>query len=181
MDEASATRRANDDDPSENTRCHGRRTDDLTLEGVADNGLLAMLADGIASLASTSPQAQATAGPLSGHVCLRLHPKNLRRNLIRRQARVGCVDHTDGEQRHDEYHHQDRRNQTSASRSRTDEMFHFHDETTIAAQRRRAVVSAGGTPDLVWLSDWLAQTPMGPLYKRHGSADRELAALIASA
>ncbi len=39
----------------------------------------------------------------------------------------------------------------------------------------------GSTPDLVWLSDWLAQTPMGPLDKRHGSADRELAALIASA
>jgi hypothetical protein len=37
------------------------------------------------------------------------------------------------------------------------------------------------TPNLVWLSDRLAQTPMRPLYKRHGSADRELAALIASA
>ena len=39
----------------------------------------------------------------------------------------------------------------------------------------------GSTPDLVWLSDWLARTPMGPLHERHGSADRELAALIASA
>ncbi len=39
----------------------------------------------------------------------------------------------------------------------------------------------GSTPDLVWLSDWLAQTPMGPLDKRHGSADRELVALTASA
>ena len=38
----------------------------------------------------------------------------------------------------------------------------------------------GSTPDLVWLSDWLAKTPMGPLDKRQGSADRELAALIAS-
>ena len=38
----------------------------------------------------------------------------------------------------------------------------------------------GGTPDLVWLSDWLAATPMGPLHKSHGSADRELAALIAA-
>jgi uncharacterized protein DUF6933 len=36
-------------------------------------------------------------------------------------------------------------------------------------------------PDLSGLSDWLAQTPMGPLQKRHGSADRELAALTASA
>ena len=39
----------------------------------------------------------------------------------------------------------------------------------------------GSTPDLGWLADWLAQTPMGPLHKRHGSANRELAALIASA
>lgn len=39
----------------------------------------------------------------------------------------------------------------------------------------------GSTPDLGWLSDWLAQTPMGPLDKRHGSADRELAALITPA
>jgi hypothetical protein len=37
------------------------------------------------------------------------------------------------------------------------------------------------TPDLVWLSDWLAKTPMGLLDQRHGSADRELAALITSA
>lgn len=39
----------------------------------------------------------------------------------------------------------------------------------------------GSTRDLGWLSDWLAQTPMGPLDKRHGSADRELAALITPA
>ena len=39
----------------------------------------------------------------------------------------------------------------------------------------------GSTLNLVWLSDRLAQTPMGPLDRRHGSADRELAALIASA
>ena len=39
----------------------------------------------------------------------------------------------------------------------------------------------GSTPNLVWLSDWLAQTPMGPLDRRHGSADHELAALTASA
>ena len=39
----------------------------------------------------------------------------------------------------------------------------------------------GSTPDLVWLSDWLAQTPTGPLDRRHGSADHELAALTASA
>jgi hypothetical protein len=37
----------------------------------------------------------------------------------------------------------------------------------------------GGPPDLAWLEDWLAQTPMGPLHGRHGSPDRELAALIA--
>lgn len=37
----------------------------------------------------------------------------------------------------------------------------------------------GGPPDLAWLEDWLAQTPMGPLHKRHGFPDRELAALLA--
>ena len=37
----------------------------------------------------------------------------------------------------------------------------------------------GGLQDLAWLEDWLAQTPMGPLHKRHGSSDRELAALAA--
>lgn len=37
----------------------------------------------------------------------------------------------------------------------------------------------GGPPDLAWLEDWLAQTPMGPLHKRHGFLDRELAALAA--
>ena len=33
--------------------------------------------------------------------------------------------------------------------------------------------------DLVELSLWLARTPCGPLYSRHGSPDRELAAHIA--
>jgi len=33
--------------------------------------------------------------------------------------------------------------------------------------------------DLVGLSLWLARTPCGPLYSRHGSPDRELAAHIA--
>ena len=42
-----------------------------------------------------------------------------------------------------------------------------------------AHVERGGLPDLAWLEDWLAQTPMGPLHKRHGSPDRELAALVA--
>lgn len=37
----------------------------------------------------------------------------------------------------------------------------------------------GGPPDLAWLEDRLAQTPMGPLHKRHGCPDRELAALAA--
>ena len=37
----------------------------------------------------------------------------------------------------------------------------------------------GGPPDLARLEDWLAQTPMGPLHKRHGSPDRELSALTA--
>ena len=37
----------------------------------------------------------------------------------------------------------------------------------------------GGSPDLEWLEDWLAQTPLGPLHKRHGFPDRELAALVA--
>ncbi len=37
----------------------------------------------------------------------------------------------------------------------------------------------GGPPDLAWLEDRLAQTPMGPLHKRHGFPDRELAALVA--
>ena len=36
-----------------------------------------------------------------------------------------------------------------------------------------------GTPDLAGLSDWLAQTPMGPLRDRSGFPDRELAALVA--
>ena len=36
-----------------------------------------------------------------------------------------------------------------------------------------------GTPDLAWLSEWLAQTPMGPLSRRSGYPDRELAALVA--
>jgi len=33
--------------------------------------------------------------------------------------------------------------------------------------------------DLLALSLWLAQTPCSPLFKRHGSPDRELAALVA--
>ena len=37
-----------------------------------------------------------------------------------------------------------------------------------------------GPLDLRVLSRWLAQVPMSPLDKRHGSADRELAALIAA-
>ena len=36
----------------------------------------------------------------------------------------------------------------------------------------------GGTPDLGWLPDWLARTPMGPLRNRSGFPDRELAALV---
>ena len=35
------------------------------------------------------------------------------------------------------------------------------------------------TLDLAWLSEWLTQTPMGPLTKRSGSPDRELGALVA--
>lgn len=42
-----------------------------------------------------------------------------------------------------------------------------------------AHVERGGPSDLAWLDDWLAQTPIGPLHKRHGSPDRELAALVA--
>ena len=38
----------------------------------------------------------------------------------------------------------------------------------------------GGPPDLAWLEDRLAQTPTGPLQKRHGFPDRELAALAAA-
>jgi hypothetical protein len=37
-----------------------------------------------------------------------------------------------------------------------------------------------GSADLLGLSCWLAQTPMSPLDKSHGSADRELAALVAA-
>jgi hypothetical protein len=35
------------------------------------------------------------------------------------------------------------------------------------------------TPDLLALALWLARTPCGPLYHRHVSPDRELAALVA--
>jgi len=35
------------------------------------------------------------------------------------------------------------------------------------------------TPDLLELALWLAKTPCGPLYHRHVSPDRELAALVA--
>lgn len=41
----------------------------------------------------------------------------------------------------------------------------------------RAYRSSNGADDLVALSLWLAQTPCGPLFGRHGSPDRELAAL----
>lgn len=37
---------------------------------------------------------------------------------------------------------------------------------------------ADGDINLVGLAMWLADTPMSPLYKRHISPDRELAALI---
>ena len=40
-----------------------------------------------------------------------------------------------------------------------------------------AHVERGGPLDFAWLEDWLAQTPMGLLNKRHGSPERELAAL----
>lgn len=36
-----------------------------------------------------------------------------------------------------------------------------------------------GDEDLLGLSLWLAQTPCGPLFGRHGSPDRELAATVA--
>ena len=36
-----------------------------------------------------------------------------------------------------------------------------------------------GAPDLIELAVWLAGTPCGPLYRRHVSPDRELAALVA--
>ena len=36
-----------------------------------------------------------------------------------------------------------------------------------------------GPPDLIELAVWLAGTPCGPLYRRHVSPDRELAALTA--
>jgi len=39
--------------------------------------------------------------------------------------------------------------------------------------------AAGDTHDLIALSLRLAETPCGPLYSRHGSPDRELAALAA--
>ncbi len=39
---------------------------------------------------------------------------------------------------------------------------------------------AGTSPDLLELSLQLARMPCGPLYKRHVSPDRELAALVAS-
>jgi len=41
-----------------------------------------------------------------------------------------------------------------------------------------ALEDADGDIDLVGLALWLADTPMSPLYKRHISPDRELAALI---
>ena len=44
---------------------------------------------------------------------------------------------------------------------------------------RRCVSEGGGPPSLLELSVRLAQTPCGPLYKRHLSPDRELTALLA--
>lgn len=41
-----------------------------------------------------------------------------------------------------------------------------------------ALEDAGGDVDLLGLAVWLAETPMSPLYQRHVSPDRELAALI---
>jgi hypothetical protein len=41
-----------------------------------------------------------------------------------------------------------------------------------------AYAAPGGGPDLVELSLRLAKTPCGPLYKRNGSPDRELAVLL---
>jgi len=43
---------------------------------------------------------------------------------------------------------------------------------------RRCVSEGGGPPSLLELSVRLAQTPCGPLYKRHLSPDRELTALL---
>jgi hypothetical protein len=43
-----------------------------------------------------------------------------------------------------------------------------------------ALDDAEGDIDLVGLAVWLADTPMSPLYQRHVSPDRELAALIES-
>jgi hypothetical protein len=37
-----------------------------------------------------------------------------------------------------------------------------------------------GSTDLLGLSCWLAETPMSPLFKGHGSPDRELAAAVAA-
>jgi hypothetical protein len=42
-----------------------------------------------------------------------------------------------------------------------------------------AHLGPGARPDLLGLSVRLARTPCGPLYKRHVSPDRELAALLA--
>jgi len=43
----------------------------------------------------------------------------------------------------------------------------------------RAYRATAETPDLLELALWLAKTPCGPLYHRHVSPDRELAALVA--
>ena len=43
----------------------------------------------------------------------------------------------------------------------------------------RAHAQRGGQPNLAWLEDWLALTPTGPLNKRPGFPDRELAVLVA--
>jgi phosphoketolase len=37
------------------------------------------------------------------------------------------------------------------------------------------------TTDLTDLARWLARTPCSPLFKRHGSPDRELRALVEAA
>jgi len=37
-----------------------------------------------------------------------------------------------------------------------------------------------GVSDRLALAQWLARTPCGPLYKRHGSPDRELVGSVSS-
>lgn len=49
------------------------------------------------------------------------------------------------------------------------------DEFTFMAE---AYMQDRSEPDLLGLSLWLSKIPCGPLYKRHGSPDRELASLL---